>query len=431
MMLSIWRYRQEKKKNPDRNVLSTLGLIALAYVLVSWPSFSEYDDVKISPVVVVVSAFQPQQIITTTSSLSANHQCNKFFRHGIIGSIITMTTTATDDKFLTRSLMSLLDNEQDTSSSSSLSFAIDPTSETAKRIICEKLQLSSEQYQQLAKLSVLVNDWNSHVNLISRKDCSRDVIFGRHILPSLAPLAILNDDDNNDSPLILSAGQRVCDVGTGGGFPGIPLAIARPDVDFLLIDSVGKKIKVVQDIVDQLGLKNVKTYHGRAESVSGEDLGSSEKFSWVVGRSVSSIPTFAFWVHHLLQKNDGRLVYLTGGDIDEIVSDQAVIDEEIENLLDVPGVSDKRVLVFPQQAVDKLAKSSGEKLRVPTRGGAGGASETGRSRLDSRDKKNSTGHRRQRNGKKDTAKGQWTKRDSSAKKQRGYDDFQRFDSLQK
>ena len=428
-MLSIWRYRQEKVKNSDRNALSSLGLIVLAYMLVSWPSFMEYDDVKISPVVVVVSAFQPQQIITTTSSLSTNHQCNKFFRHGIVEPVRITTTTTTDEKDLTRSLMSLLDNEQDTSSSSSsLSFAIDPTSETAKRIICEKLQLSSEQYQQLAKLAVLVNDWNSHVNLISRKDCSRDVIFGRHILPSLAPLAILNNDDNNDSSLTLSAGQRVCDVGTGGGFPGIPLAIARPDVDFLLIDSVGKKIKVVQDIADQLGLNNVKTYHGRAESVSGEDSGSGEKFSWVVGRSVSSIPTFAFWVHHLLQKNDGHLVYLTGGDIDEIVADQAVIDEEIENLLNVPGVSDKRILVFPQKAVDKLAKSSGEKLRVPTRGGTGGA----RSRLDNGDKNYATGHRnRKRNGKKETAKGQWTKRDSSAKKQRGYDDFQRFDSLQK
>mmetsp|Transcript_26474 Transcript_26474/g.29692 ORF Transcript_26474/g.29692 Transcript_26474/m.29692 type:complete len:430 (+) Transcript_26474:44-1333(+) len=428
-MLSIWRYRQEKVKNPDRNALSSFGLIVLAYMLVSWPSFREYDDVKIFP----VSAFQPQQIITTTSSsLSTNRQYNKFFRHGIPEPIRITTTTATDEQYLTRFLMSLLDNEQETSSSSSsLSFAIDPTSETAKRIVSEKLQLSSEQYQQLAELAVLVNDWNSHVNLISRKDCSRDVIFGRHILPSLAPLAILNNDDNNDSPLTLSAGQRVCDVGTGGGFPGIPLAIARPDVDFLLIDSVGKKIKVVQDIADQLGLNNVKTYHGRAESVSGEDSGSGEKFSWVVGRSVSSIPTFAFWVHHLLQKNNGRLVYLTGGDIDETVADQAVIDEEIENLLDVPGVSDKRVLVFPQQAVDKLAKSSGEKLRVPTRGGTGGASETGRSRLDSEDKNYATGHHRnrKRNGKKETAKGQWTKRNSSAKKQRGYDDFQRFDSL--
>jgi len=348
-MLSIWRYRQEKAKNSDRNALSSLGLIVLAYMLVSWPSFREYDDVKIFPVVVVVSAFQPQQIITTTSSsLSTNRQCNKFFRHGIPEPI--RITTATDEQYLTRFLMSLLDNEQDTSSSSSsLSFAIDPTSETAKRIVSEKLQLSSEQYQQLAELAVLVNDWNSHVNLISRKDCSRDVIFGRHILPSLAPLAILNNDDNNDSPLTLSAGQRVCDVGTGGGFPGIPLAIARPDVDFLLIDSVGKKIKVVQDIADQLGLNNVKTYHGRAESVSGEDSGS------------------------------------------------------------------------------------GEKLRVPTRGGTGGASETGRSRLDSEDKNYATGHHRnrKRNGKKETAKGQWTKRNSSAKKQRGYDDFQRFDSLQK
>ena len=88
---------------------------------------------------------------------------------------------------------------------------------------------------------------------------------------------------------MLTSGQRVCDVGTGGGFPGLPLAIARPDVEFLLIDSVGKKITAVKDMAEQLGLTNVKTYHGRAESVSAE-------CAWVLGRSVSAIPKFAFFV---------------------------------------------------------------------------------------------------------------------------------------
>jgi 16S rRNA (guanine527-N7)-methyltransferase len=429
MSLRVYHHRQ-KKENHGHNI-SMLGWFLLSFSLVSWSSFREYNHKRggndiIPPVVVGVSAFQPKTITTSTASLSANYQY-KYFRHGTIGSIIT---TPIDDKTSTRSFMSLIDDEQETSSSSSsLSFAMDPTSDMARTIVREKLKLSSEQHQQLAKLAVLVNDWNSRINLISRKDCSKEVVFGRHILPSLAPLAMLTDDDPDDDTLVLSAGQRVCDVGTGGGFPGLPLAIARPDVDFLLVDSVGKKITAVQDMADQLGLTNVKTHHGRAESVSGFESGDSkrgEKFSWVVGRSVTSIPTFAFWIHHLLQKNDGRLVYLIGGDIDGTVSDQAVLDEDIEDVLDVSGISDKRVLVFSQQSVDYLAKNSGEKLRVPTRGSAGDGS--GKS---VKNKKDAAGSRRQRNKKKDTAKGQWAKRDSSTSKQRGYDDFQRFDSLHK
>ena len=104
-------------------------------------------------------------------------------------------------------------------------------------------------------------------------------------------MALLDEDKNKSEKelLVLTSGQRVCDVGTGGGFPGLPLAIARPDVEFLLIDSVGKKIAAVKDMAEQLGLTNVKTYHGRAESVSAE-------CAWVLGRSVSAIPKFAFFV---------------------------------------------------------------------------------------------------------------------------------------
>lgn len=333
-------------------------------------------------------------------------------------------TIPTKSSLSSRSFMSLADDEDlETASSSppsppssSLNFALSPTSDTAKRIVRENLGLSSEQFQQLAKLAVLVDDWNSRINLISRKDCSKDVVFGRHILPSLAPLALLSSEQNNEGVLELSSGQRVCDVGTGGGFPGLPLAIARPDVEFLLVDSVGKKITAVQDMADQLGLTNVKTYHGRAESISGE-------FSWVIGRSVSALPTYCFWIHHLLKKNGaGKLVYLIGGEIDEDILDEAVLDEEIEDLLDVPNCSDKRVLVFPKQAVDMLAEVSGETLRVPKRGGAGNGTGTG-----GRPGRTSG---RQRKKKDSNAKGQWTQRDTSKSKNRGYSDFKRFDSLE-
>lgn len=323
---------------------------------------------------------------------------------------------------LPRSIMALSNEDVDisspTSSSPPSNFALSPLSDTARRIVRENLGLSSEQFQQLAKLAVLVDDWNSKINLISRRDCSPDVVFGRHILPSLAPLALLDSEENNsNNALELSPGQNVCDVGTGGGFPGLPLAIARPDVEFLLIDSVGKKITAVQDMADQLGLANVKTYHGRAESISGE-------FSWVVGRSVSAIPTFCFWIHHLMEKSNGRLVYFIGGEIDEDILDEAVLDEEIEDLLNVPGISDKRVLVFPKPAVDLLAEVSGEVLKVPKRGGMGNkinGSQIG-------DRRNGKTPFKKRN-KKGNAKGQWTKRDSSSPKDRGYSNFKRFDSI--
>mmetsp|Transcript_19651 Transcript_19651/g.45711 ORF Transcript_19651/g.45711 Transcript_19651/m.45711 type:complete len:404 (+) Transcript_19651:191-1402(+) len=318
-----------------------------------------------------------------------------------------------------------------TAASTSLNFALSPTSETAKRIVRENLGLTSQQYQQLAKLAVLVDDWNSRVNLISRKDCSPDVVFGRHILPSLAPLALMSstDDEDSDAPLELSSGKKVCDVGTGGGFPGLPLAIALPDVDFLLVDSVGKKITAVQDMADQLGLTNVKTYHGRAESISGD-------FAWVTGRSVSALPTFCFWVHHLLERTNGQMVYLIGGEIDEDILDEAVVDEEIEELLDVPGVSDKRVLVFPKRAVDLLAEVSGEILKVPKRGGDGDGAKARRQWKQPSQQKEKGGAAAAAAGaaaqrkKKNDAKGQWTKRQSSTPKDRGYSDFKRFDSLE-
>lgn len=322
----------------------------------------------------------------------------------------TLPTSPFASTIRTQSILALANEDTDISSlsSSSLNFALSPTSETAKEIVREKLGLSLEQYQQLAKLAVLVDDWNTKINLISRRDCSPDVVFGRHILPSLAPLALLSSEAN-DEILELSEGQAVCDVGTGGGFPGLPLAIARPDVDFLLVDSVGKKINAVQDMADTLGLTNVKTYHGRAESISGD-------FSWVVGRSVSALPTYCFWIHHLLKK-DGKLVYLIGGEIDEDILEEAELDEEIEDLLEVPSVSDKRVLVFPKQAVDFLAEVSGEVLKVPKRGAQGDGTKP---RLPKKKNKNK---------KKNNPKGQWTKRDSSAPKDRGYSNFQRFDSL--
>lgn len=274
----------------------------------------------------------------------------------------------------------------------SVDFAMGPTSEEARAIVREHLGLSMEQHKQLAALAVLVVEWNNKINLVSRVDCKPEVIFGRHILPSLAAC----------KTGVIESETQIVDVGTGGGFPGLPLAIAYPDCEFLLVDSVGKKLTAVQDMADQLGLVNVKTHHGRAEVLK------AQKYDLCVGRSVAAIPTYCFWIQKLLKKKTGKLLYMIGGDIEEKLIQQAELDQDIDGLLDCPGASDKRVLVFSQSAVTSIAAASGEKIRVPD------PSKTGNKTM----KKKVT-----------RAKGEWTKRDRSAPKQRGYENFQRFDSL--
>lgn len=180
-----------------------------------------------------------------------------------------------------------------------------------------------------------------------------------------------------------------------------PLAIAYPNVDFLLVDSVGKKLGAVQDMADTLGLTNVKIHHGRAELVQ-------EKFDVCVGRSVAAIPTYCYWIQDLLKKDTGRLLYMIGGDIEQELLDDAIIDTDIDELLDCPNASDKRVLVFSQTSVKKIAAASGEKPRVTNQ----------RRTSSSKSKK-----------KRKPAKGEWTKRDNSEKKQRGYENFKRYDNL--
>ncbi len=285
------------------------------------------------------------------------------------------------------------------SGSTSIDFAMSPTSEEARKILRDHLGLSLEQYQQLAALAVLVVDWNSRINLVSRKDCTADVVFGRHILPSLAPCGMKQD---GVFPADVS-NYQVVDVGTGGGFPGLPLAIAYPDSNFLLVDSVGKKLAAVQDMADKLGLTNVKTHNGRAEVLQA-------KFDLCVGRSVAAIPTYCFWIQKLLKKDTGKLLYMIGGEIEEKVLKQAELDRDIDALLQCPGASDKRVLVFPQMAVKAIAAASGEKIKVPMPS-------------SSITKRNSS--------KSKQSKGEWSRCDPSTPKQRGYDNFKRFDSLSK
>ncbi len=164
-------------------------------------------------------------------------------------------------------------------------------------------ELTENQKKQLKELKELYFFWNNQINVISRKDM--DNFYERHVLHSLSISKVMKFAD----------GTKILDVGTGGGFPGIPLAILFPNCDFLLVDSIGKKIKVVNEVALALGLTNVRAIHERAENIN-------EKFDFVVSRAVTAMPTFLSWVRNKVQKNERNafpngILYLKGGDLSE------------------------------------------------------------------------------------------------------------------
>ncbi len=164
-------------------------------------------------------------------------------------------------------------------------------------------EITDEQKQQFEKLEQLYTEWNEKINVISRKDM--DGLYEKHILHSLGIAKVMPFAD----------GTKVLDVGTGGGFPGIPLAILFPEVSFTLIDSIGKKIKVVEAVSERLGLKNVTAVHGRAEKLK-------EKFHFVVSRAVTQMPEFLRWLKGKFEKEQfnekhNGVLYLKGGDLAE------------------------------------------------------------------------------------------------------------------
>ncbi|GAA0873237.1 16S rRNA (guanine(527)-N(7))-methyltransferase RsmG [Gangjinia marincola] len=163
--------------------------------------------------------------------------------------------------------------------------------------------LSENQLQQFKQLEELYQDWNLKINVVSRKDI--DEIYLRHVLHSLGIAKI--------QPFLPKA--KILDVGTGGGFPGIPLAILFPEANFHLVDSIGKKIKVVDEVVEGLGLQNVKTSNCRVEELK-------EQYDFIVSRAVAQMPTFVRWVKgKILKKSNHELrngiLYLKGGDLTE------------------------------------------------------------------------------------------------------------------
>lgn len=162
--------------------------------------------------------------------------------------------------------------------------------------------LSDKQRSQYAALGSIYPEWNEKINVISRNDI--DELYTRHILHSLA-IAKFNLLDNS---------KNIIDVGTGGGFPGIPLAIMYPEKQFTLIDSIGKKISVVQDVIEKIGLTNAT-----AQKINSNDL--KDKFDTIVSRAVTAFPNFIKQTHKLLEKSPtSSIVYLKGGDFEEEIA---------------------------------------------------------------------------------------------------------------
>jgi 16S rRNA (guanine527-N7)-methyltransferase len=172
-----------------------------------------------------------------------------------------------------------------------------------EEIIKQFPDLTKIQIEKFKQLQFLYEDWNAKINVISRKDI--DELYTRHVLHSLGIAKIIQ----------FEKGSYILDVGTGGGFPGIPLAILFPEVNFYLIDVIAKKIKVVNEVAKALELKNVKAEQMRAENVKYD-------FDFIVSRAVTNMPDFVSWIKNKVKKQnkhslENGILYLKGGDLTE------------------------------------------------------------------------------------------------------------------
>ncbi|HLU87821.1 MAG TPA: 16S rRNA (guanine(527)-N(7))-methyltransferase RsmG [Taishania sp.] len=183
--------------------------------------------------------------------------------------------------------------------------------------------LTEEQIQQFSKLKELYEFWNSQINVISRKDT--DNFYERHVLHSLAIAKVMSFRDGSD----------IMDIGTGGGFPGIPLAILFPNCQFVLVDSIGKKVKVASEVAKSLELKNVTAIHERAENIP-------QKFDFIVSRAVTAMPDFVKWTKNKFKPKSinelpNGILYLKGGDL----KDEMMNVKKFYRFYDIPAYFDE------------------------------------------------------------------------------------------
>lgn len=194
--------------------------------------------------------------------------------------------------------------------------------------------LTETQIQQFTELEELYKDWNLKINVVSRKDI--DELYLRHVLHSLGIAKVIQFKD----------GSKILDVGTGGGFPGIPLAILFPECQFHLVDSIGKKLKVVNEVVEGLGLTNVKTTHSRVEEIN-------DTFDFIVSRAVAIMPTFVHWVKGKIAKKQNHelkngILYLKGGDLtEELQSYRTATIYNLSDYFDGEFYETKKVVHLP------------------------------------------------------------------------------------
>jgi 16S rRNA (guanine527-N7)-methyltransferase len=194
--------------------------------------------------------------------------------------------------------------------------------------------LTEIQYAQFEQLAALYSDWNAKINVISRKDI--DALYTNHVLHSLTIAKVQ----------AFMPGSKILDVGTGGGFPGIPLAILFPETQFHLIDVIQKKIKVVQAVADALGLQNVKAEQLRAENVKGT-------YDFIVSRAVTNMPDFVAWVKTKIAKTQQHerkngILYLKGGDLtQELALFPSAQEYAIPAFFSEPFFETKKVVYLP------------------------------------------------------------------------------------
>ncbi len=192
---------------------------------------------------------------------------------------------------------------------------------------------SATQLDQFAQLQALYSEWNEKINVISRKDI--DALYTNHVLHSLSIAAVCPFND----------GMRVFDIGTGGGFPGIPLAIFYPEVEFLLVDSIGKKLKVVEGVADAIGLKNVKVLHSRVENIP------QQEFDFAVSRAVAPLRELWQWGRPFIKKRKSTtlangLICLKGGDLAQEISESGLRPSlwPVDDIFPEPHFKDKYVV---------------------------------------------------------------------------------------
>jgi 16S rRNA (guanine527-N7)-methyltransferase len=196
---------------------------------------------------------------------------------------------------------------------------------------------NEKQLKQFAALEELYKDWNTKINVISRKDI--DSLYLKHVLHSLAIAAVIE----------FEPGTRVIDIGTGGGFPGVPLAIFFPEVQFHLVDSIGKKLKVIDGVAEAIGLKNITTQHTRAEEIK------NKHFDFVVSRAVAPLKDLWRWAAPLIKRGDTQelqngMICLKGGDLAQEIADSPVRPRmiNIEEIFQEEFFHEKYLLHIPK-----------------------------------------------------------------------------------